>query len=118
MKDNAHLSLSQNLLTIFSQKLLSSEKKGRVMAIEVLKNTGLIRNHISEGKLGEINSIMERVSDPAIRTMDAALFDLYKTGDISQEVALHEAENPSNLRLKMSQKLGSIQTKTDTNNQF
>ena len=118
MKDHAHLSLSQNLLAIFSQKLLSSEKKGRVMAIEVLKNTGLIRNHISEGKFCEINSIMERVSDPSIRTMDTALFDLYKTGDISKEVALHEAENPSNLRLKMSQKLGSIQPKTDTHNQF
>lgn len=114
MREHAYLSLAQNLLTIFTQKLLTSEDGKRVMAIEILKNTGLIRSHIGEGKIADIASIMERVSDPSMRTMDEALFDLYKSGRITQDVALHEAENPSNLRLKMSQKLGNIASKPES----
>lgn len=107
MKSHAYLSLSQNLLSVFSQKLLPSKQDGRVIAIEILKNQGLIRNHIADGKVGELADVMERISDPTMRTMDEALFDLYKSGKIEMDVALHEAENPSNLRLKMTKNLGT-----------
>ncbi len=118
MKPHAHLSLSQNLLAVFSQKLLPSQNEGRVLAIEILKNQGLVRNHIADGKIGDISDVMERVSDPAMRTMDQALFELYKSGKIAMDVALHEAENPSNLRLQVTKKLGNAAPQTLSHNDF
>lgn len=115
MRQHTCISLAQNLLAVFSQKLLPDKNGGTSIAIEILKNEGLVRELISEGKVGEIQDAMERTGESGCRSMDQALFDLYYSGKIDLDVALHEANNPSNLRLKVTKTegLGGIVQKPD-----
>ncbi len=118
MKEHIYLTLSQNLLSIFSQKLVHSKDGGRAIAIEVLRNEGLVRNHIEDGKIGDILDVMERVSNSGMCTMDQALFELYKAGKVAMEVIMHEAQNPSNLRLHVIKELGGIMPSTTSSGDF
>ncbi|MCE3233282.1 MAG: PilT/PilU family type 4a pilus ATPase [Rickettsiaceae bacterium] len=95
--------LSQNLLSIFSQRLVPNLMGGNSLAVDVLLNEGLIRNLIAEDKITEIKDALERGYDAGMRTFDQSLYDLLMKNKISLEVALAEAENPASLKLKLNQ---------------
>jgi twitching motility protein PilU len=107
------LNLSLNLKAILSQRLVGSKKGNRVVALEVLLNRGLIKSLIQEGKVKEIREIIEASPEQGMMTFDQSLFELFKDGVITEEVALAEADNIANLRLRLKQhevgsKYGSI----------
>ncbi len=101
--------LSLNLRGIISQRLvekkLSSQNKGggRVVAVEVLLNEGVIRDYLHRGEVGKIKEIMEKNHDAGMQTFDQALVRLYQAGTISQDVAIDEADSPSNVRMEINQ---------------
>jgi len=95
--------LSLNLKSIISQRLVEGTSNNRVLAYEILINEGLVKNLIEEGKIRELKEIMEKNVDQGMITFDQCLLKLVESGEVSKEVALKEADNPSNLRLKMSQ---------------
>ena len=97
--------LSLNLKGIAAQQLIqSSNKKGRVLAVEILVNTPLIADHIRKGEVHMIKPLMERSSELDMQTFDQALFELFRRGEINYEDALRHSDSPNNLRLliKMS----------------
>lgn len=98
------LSLAQNLVAVFSQKLVATVTGDRVVAVEIMLNQGAIKNLIMYDKLDDIHIMMEKNRPMGMQTMDEALVDLYFAGRITEEVAIAEATNPSNIRLKISQK--------------
>ena len=76
-------------------------------------NNGLIKQLIEEGKIRQIREMIERGGDEGMITFDQSLFELYRKGVISDEVAIAEADNPANLRLAITQaevKTGSKET--------
>lgn len=95
------LNLSLNIRGILSQRLVRKIKGGRAVASEVMLNQGLIRTLIEEGKPKEIKEIMEKSRSLGMQTFEQALLDMYRSGIISEEVAIHEADNPSNLKLQI-----------------
>jgi twitching motility protein PilU len=95
--------LSQNLLSIFSQRLVPNLTGGSSLAVDILLNEGLVRNLIAEDKINEIKDALTRGYDVGMRTFDQSLFDLLVKNKISLETALSEAENPASLKLKISQ---------------
>ncbi len=95
--------LSQNLLAIFSQRLLPDLKGGRALAIEILRNEGIIRTLIADDRMTDIKDAMDRGRNNGMQTFDHALMQLYATGKISLDTALTEADNPSALKLKINQ---------------
>jgi twitching motility protein PilU len=95
--------ISQNLLSIFSQRLVPDLSGGYTAVPEILLNDGLIRNLIAENRLNEIKEAMERGKDAGLQTFDNALYKFYEMGKISAESALSEADNPSTLKLKITQ---------------
>ncbi len=107
--------LSLNLRGIISQRLV--EKKsiigggagGRVVAVEVLLNEGIIRDYLHRGEIGKIKEIMEKNVDAGMQTFDQALLRLYQLGVITQDVAIAEADSPSNVRMEINQQ--TMQTK-------
>ena len=98
--------LSINLKAVLSQRLLRNVKGTRTLACEVLLNTGLIRTLIEENKVRQIREMIEKGTSEGMQTFDQHIYALIKQGLISEEVALAEADNPSNLRLRLSQKKG------------
>jgi twitching motility protein PilU len=94
------LDLSLNLQAIVAQQLLPTVVEGgRCAAIEVMLKSPLIGDLIRKGEVTEIKNVMARSRDLGMQTFDQALFDLFKEGKISEEVALVHADSANNLRM-------------------
>ncbi len=101
------MNLALNLKGILSQRLIQSRAGGRCIVSEIMLNEGLIRELIEEGNIKEIRQAMERNSDIGMQTFDQALLARYVRGEVTEEVALAESDNPQNLKLKMKQAAAS-----------
>lgn len=97
------LNLSLNLKAILSQRLLPKTNGGRAIALEIMLNKGLIKTLIYEGQVKELKEMIEKSRGEGMQTFDQSLFDLYTQGFITEETALHEADNHANLRLQITQ---------------
>ena len=90
--------LSFCLLAIIGQRLLPrADGKGRIPAVEILRNLPSIANLIREGKTQQIATIIETQGKVGMQTMDSALKDLYRRGVVTREVAVKHMTNPQNL---------------------
>lgn len=98
--------LAINLKAVLSQRLVRNVKGGRTLVTEILLNTGLIRNLIEENKIRQIREMIQKGNSEGMQTFDQHFFRLVKSGTISDEVALAEADNPANLRLLLTNDKG------------
>ncbi len=105
-RDQTLLDLSLNLRAIIGQQLiLSTNKKSRVPAVEILINTPYVSQMIREGSVAELKDVMGKSNQQGMLTFDQALYALYKKKKITYEDALHHADSANELRLMI--KLGS-----------
>lgn len=81
------IQLANTLVGVISQLLLARNGGGRVLASEVLVVNAAVRNLIREGKVHQINTIMQISGHLAMNTMDASLKSLLNRGMISREDA-------------------------------
>ena len=95
------LNLSLNLRGILSQRLVRTKTGGRRAALEIMLNQGLIKELIRKGEVKEIKPIMAENTESGMQTFDQALFNLWKEGEIDDDVALAEADSPGDLRMQM-----------------
>ncbi|KPK76699.1 MAG: hypothetical protein AMJ89_03735 [candidate division Zixibacteria bacterium SM23_73] len=98
------LLLAATLKAIICQRLLPRcDGPGRVPAVEVLVNTGLVGEYIVDPL--KTTLIPELVESGAIQygmqSFDQSIMDLYKKGMISYEEALIQATNPSDFELRV-----------------
>jgi twitching motility protein PilT len=98
------LLLSATLKAVICQRLLPRcDGPGRVPAVEVLVNTGLVREYI----IDPLKTILipELIESGAIQygmqSFDQSLMDIYKKGMISYDEALLQATNPSDFELRV-----------------
>ena len=99
------LDLSLNLKAIISQRLIrKQDDSGRVAAVEILLNTPLVSDHISEGDIEEIRELMKRSAEEGMQTFDQDLFKLYESNVISREAALRNADSTNDLRYNIKLK--------------
>lgn len=113
------LDLSLNLRAFISQRLISTIDGKRTAAIEILLGTPLVRDLIHRGEIYAIKEVMEKSENLGMQTFDNALYKLYRAGHISVEEALHHADSPNDLRLKVSlSKKGPGKTSESTERNF
>jgi len=98
------LLLSATLKAIICQRLLPRcDNPGRVPAVEVLVNTGLVGEYIVDPL--KTTLIPELIESGAIQygmqSFDQSIMDLYKKKMISYEEALLQATNPSDFELRV-----------------
>jgi twitching motility protein PilT len=86
--------LADSLKAVLCQYLMrQKDKKGMVLATEVMINTEAISNLIRKGKTHQIPSLVSLSREQQMHTMDNTLIDLYKKGTISLEDAYLKARN-------------------------
>ncbi len=95
--------LSNSLVAVFSQTLVSKMNPkpgefGRVMAQEIMVITPAISNLIREGKTAQIYSQIQTGAKLGMETLETALANLYKSGDISFEAAMSKTSKPDELQ--------------------
>lgn len=103
MHRQIQLNLAMNLRGILSQRLITTLRGSRQVIVEILLNDGVIKENIQIGKVKEIREVMARNRDVGMQTFDQALLDIYLAGNITEDQALLEADNPSNLKLAIKQ---------------
>lgn len=91
------LQLSMTLKAVLSQQLLPKVGGGRVLACEVMKTDGAIRNLIREGKTPQIANSIQTSGGVGNILMDRALQNLRAAGTITEETyraALRDQTQP------------------------
>ena len=98
-QQQVRVQLSVALQGIVTQQLLPTlDGSGRVAACEVLVPTPAIRNLIREGKTHQIYSSLQTGANMGMQTMDTALAQLVRSGQISAKLAESRSTTPEELR--------------------
>ena len=102
------IQLSNALKAVFAQALLpklanesTGEKKGRVLAQEIMLVNSAIANLIREGKTAQIYSTIQTNIKIGMRTLEMSLAELYKSGTITYEDALSRSSRQDELKRLM-----------------
>ena len=94
------MDLSLNLRGMVAQQLIPTiDGKGRRAAIEVLINTPLVSDTIKKGDVHSLKEIMTKSTEQGMQTFDQALYQLYRSGEVSYDAALASADSANDLRL-------------------
>ena len=90
--------LSSAVKAIVSQRLVRSAAGGtRQAAVEIMVNTRYVSDLIENGEIGQIKEAMEKSLSPGSQSFESALFQLVKSGLVTQEEALANADSATNL---------------------
>jgi len=96
-RGSLQMDLSVSLKAIVSQRLVRDKSAKLCPAVEVLLNTKHIQELVKNGEIDQIKDAMEQSLVPGSQTFEQALFHLYKTGIITLEEALANADSATNL---------------------
>ena len=109
-RDQIRILLADSLLGILSQRLLPrADGPGRVLSVEVLVNTPLIRDYIKdEEKTPLIKEALMQDNLRGMQTFDQHLVELYLAGRITLEDATFMATSPHEFRLMVTQQRGGL----------
>lgn len=91
------LDLSASMQGIISQRLVRTKTGARKAAVEVMLNTRHVAELVEQGEINEIKDAMEKSMAPGSQTFEQALFQLFMSGDISQDEAMANADSPTNM---------------------
>ena len=95
-QDHIRNMLSTSLRGVISQQLAKKKDgSGRVAALEILVNTSAVANLIRQGKLEQLENVMQSGGAMGMRTMDGALKDLMDSAMISGNEAYLQAFDKS-----------------------
>ncbi len=95
-QDHVRNMLSTSLRGIVSQQLLKKKDgTGRLVALEILINTSASANLIRQGKLEQLETVMQSGAANGMCTMDGSLKKLYEEGQISGQEAYLQAFDKS-----------------------
>ena len=89
--------LSMCLRAVISQRLVRNVQGRQMPAVEILLNTSLIADLIKNDEIEKIRDAIEKSVSAGSQTFEQALYKLFKTGQITKEEALRNADSASNL---------------------
>ena len=91
--------LSDGLRAVIAQTLFKRiDRKGRVVALEILIASPAVRNLIREGKTHQIPSMIQTGKKYGMVLLDDSIMDLYKKGMVSAEEGYAKANEKSRFR--------------------
>jgi twitching motility protein PilT len=98
-QQQVRVQLASALQGVVTQQLVTAaDGRGRACAAEVLVATPAVRNLIREGKTHQIYSSMQAGGKYGMQTMDQALANHVKAGNISMATALERCANADDLK--------------------
>lgn len=96
-----YMQLSLNLRAILSQRMMKSVDGGRTVAVEILLDSPRVKDLIHKAQIAELKEAIEKSSNLGMQSFDQALYELYKSGKVTLEEALKNADSQNNLRLRI-----------------
>jgi twitching motility protein PilT len=102
-QEQTKVQLSASLAAIVAQHLVPKIGGGMVAAFEVLIATSPVRNLIREGKTNQLANVITTGQRDGMRTMEASLVELVRTGTVNYEDAMASSTHPKELARAMNQ---------------
>jgi len=90
--------LSQVIEVVISQRLIPSEKKKVVPAIEIMLGSDAVRNLIREDRAHMLDNVIKTSSQVGMVSLEKSMSDLIKSGMITFEEAVKYTTRPDELR--------------------
>ncbi len=91
--------LSGSLLGVVSQRLIPRIKGGLIPACEIMFSSPAVANLIRENKIHELPLVIETSAEKGMISLNRALADLVKKGEISFQNALNYSLSPTELKM-------------------
>ena len=89
--------LSMCLRAVISQRLVRTGDGKQMPVVEILLNTSLIADMIKNDEVDKIKNAIEQSVSAGSQTFEQALYKLFKTGKITKDEAMRNADSASNL---------------------
>lgn len=91
--------LANTVSGVISQRLIPRLKGGLIPAVEVLVANSAVRNLIREGKIEQLNVVIDTSQDAGMISLNKSLAELVKRGEIAKEQAEFHSLNPKELQI-------------------
>lgn len=98
-QNQIRMQLAATLLGILSRRLIPCTKGGLINAVELLIVNSAVRNLIREGKIHQIDMVIETSSDEGMISLNRSLASLINQGLVTYEDAEIYSLNPGELRM-------------------
>jgi twitching motility protein PilT len=99
--DQVRLNLASNLQAVICQRLLKGAQGGVIPAVEIMINTPTVRKLLEKNKLDVLPAAIETGGDDGMQTFNQSIYNLIKSGMITQEEGMMYATNPQALRMNL-----------------
>ena len=86
---------SESLQAVVTQTLCRKIGGGRVAGLEIMLGTTAVRNLIREGKIHQIQSVMQTSQGVGMQTLEMHLKELVSRNLITRETAMEKCDNPN-----------------------
>jgi twitching motility protein PilT len=97
-QNEIRVQLSQVIEVVISQRLIPSEKKKVVPAIEIMLGSDAVKNLIREGRAHMLDNVIKTSSQVGMVSLEKSMADLIKAGLITFEEAVKYTTRPEELR--------------------
>ena len=89
--------LASTIRAVISQRLIRAIDGGRIPAVEIMLNTRYVADLIEKGSIDQIKDAIEKSLAPGSQSFEQALLTLIRSGLITQDEALDNADSANNL---------------------
>ena len=91
--------LTGTLQAVICQRMVTTVTGTVTPAIEIMINTSTVKKLIEENRLDKLAAAIETGTDDGMQNFNQSLFQLVKSGKVSQKEALNKASNPQALEM-------------------
>jgi twitching motility protein PilT len=98
-REQVRRQLAGTLRGVVCQRMVGTVDGKMTPALEILVNSPVVRKMIEENRLDKLYAAIETGVDDGMITFNQSLFDLVKSGRVTQKEALAKASNPQGLEM-------------------
>lgn len=100
-RDQIRMALASNLQAVICQRLIPALSGGVIPAVEILRNTPTVKKLLEKNALEKLDAAIETGVDDGMQTFNQSIYNLIKSGLISEEEGLRHATNPEALKMNL-----------------
>jgi twitching motility protein PilT len=98
-REQVRRQLAATLRGVVCQRMVTNVENKMSPALEILINSPLVKKMIEENRLDKLAAAIETSGDDGMITFNQSLFNLVKSGRVSEKEALAKASNPQALEM-------------------
>ncbi len=100
-REGARRQLATTLHAVVCQKLIPATQGGMLPAVEILLNTTAVAKVIHGDQLEKLTATIEMGTGDGMQTFDQALYEMVKSGRITEAEAIEHSPTPEALKMRL-----------------